>query len=241
MAVDEVLLASAGAGAPPALRLYAWRGPWLSLGYAQPFDEASARACRAAGVEVVRRVTGGRAVLHGGDLTYAVVAREASLPPGLEGSYRLLSDALLAALASVGVAAERAPAAPAASSFDCFAAAATDEICAEGRKLAGSAQRRAAGAVLQHGSIRLRPDPPEAARVAGLGAGATTLAELGIDPEAGLSGLRAALPRALAERLGVEIAPATLDPAERRAARARALALRRDPLARRALAASRAP
>ncbi|RIK91057.1 MAG: lipoate--protein ligase family protein, partial [Proteobacteria bacterium] len=145
MALDEALLASASAGAPPTLRLYGWHGPWLSLGYAQPFDEAAAAACRRAGVSVVRRVTGGRAVLHGRDLTYAVAAHESALPAGLDASYRLVSDALIAALAAIGVAAERA--APAAAiapggAFDCFASAATDEIAVGGRKLAGSAQRR---------------------------------------------------------------------------------------------------
>ena len=75
MAVDEVLFASATAGSAPVLRLYEWSGPWLSLGYAQPFSASRGAACRDAGVHVVRRVTGGRAVLHGRDLTYGVAPR----------------------------------------------------------------------------------------------------------------------------------------------------------------------
>src|SRR5512147_1016873 len=141
MAVDEMLLGAAAGGAAPVLRFYEWRGPWLSLGYAQPFSAASAAACRDAGVQVVRRVTGGRAVLHGADLTYGVAATASALPAGLDSSYRLLSDAILAALRDLGIAAERAAAAtPVApeGEFDCFALAATDEICAGGRKLAGS-------------------------------------------------------------------------------------------------------
>jgi len=74
MGVDEALLETAIAEGRPALRLYRWEGPWLSLGYGQTFDAAQREACAAAGVGVVRRVTGGRAVLHGGDLTYAVAA-----------------------------------------------------------------------------------------------------------------------------------------------------------------------
>src|SRR6185295_8843377 len=100
-------------------------------------------------------------------------------PDGLDASYRVLSDALLAALRALGIAAERVANGPVAvaeaAAFDCFAEAANDELCVGGRKLAGSAQRRAGGALLQHGSIRLSADPPAAARIAGTGLGATSL------------------------------------------------------------------
>lgn len=242
MALDETLLEAAAAGAPPTLRLYAWTGPWLSLGYAQPFEATAARECRDAGVSVVRRITGGRAVLHGRDLTYAVTAHESELPPGLEASYRVVSDALIAALAALGVEAERAARGPAIApdgAFDCFASAAHDEIAVAGRKLAGSAQRRAGGAVLQHGSIRIAEDPPDAARVAGVGRFATSLSELGLAPGRARAELVRGVPRALGEALGAEIEQAPLHEDERRAARARARALQRDPLGRRAAAASR--
>jgi lipoyl(octanoyl) transferase len=244
MAVDEALLAAAAVGGPPTLRLYAWDGPWLSLGHAQPFDDAGLAACREAGVEVVRRVTGGRAVLHGADLTYAVTAREDALPAGLDASYRVLSDALLVALRGLGVAAERVAHGPVAvaaeGAFDCFAEAANDELCVGGRKLAGNAQRRAGGALLQHGSIRLAADPVAAARIAGTGLGATSLGELGLAPAAARRALSEALPKALAERIGVSWTIAPLAPAERDDARRRAVWLRRDPLARRAGPSSRA-
>ena len=86
MAVDEALLRSAQRGAPPTLRFYSWDGAWLSLGFAQPLDAARRAACRAAGVGIVRRATGGRAVLHGSDLTYAVAAPVAALPAGLHAT-----------------------------------------------------------------------------------------------------------------------------------------------------------
>lgn len=244
MALDEVLLAGAARDGVATLRLYRWRGPWLSLGYAQPFDARAAAAWRTAGVSVVRRATGGRAVLHGADLTYAVAAPESLLPPGLEGAYRLLSDALLDALRAIGVAGEPAPHVDApspADGFDCFAAAAADEICVAGRKLAGSAQRRAAGAVLQHGSIRIAPDPAHAARLARVAIGATSLVELGFAAVAGRAGLERALPQALAARLGRDPLPrGVLRDDERRDARARAARLRLEPLARRSLEASSA-
>jgi lipoate-protein ligase A len=245
MAVDELLLAGATTGAAPVLRLYAWNGPWLSLGYGQPFSAASGAACRDAGVQVLRRVTGGRAVLHGADLTYGVAAPAAALPAGLDSSYRLLSDAILLALRELGVEAERAATAAAiapSADFDCFAAPATDEICVGGRKLAGSAQRRAAGAVLQHGSIRLEPDSAAAAAAVGLGGGATSLRELGVPADIARDVLGHALPTALGRLLGVRFVADALQSEERRAAEERALRLRRDPLRRRAagsLSASR--
>jgi lipoate-protein ligase A len=240
MAVDEVLLDAARRGAGPTLRLYAWSGSWLSLGYAQSLDAATLAACRAADVRVVRRITGGRAVLHGADLTYAITAPERALPPTLEGAYRLVSGALLAALRATGVEAEAAPRGTGTRDFDCFAAPATDEICVGGRKLVGSAQRRVAGAVLQHGSIRLAPDPAAAAQAAGLGAAATSLAELGLGVAHARSALAAALPVALQDLLGAKLEPGSLEGPERRAARARARALERDPLASRSASASRA-
>jgi lipoyl(octanoyl) transferase len=184
MGVDEALLGSAARDAVPTLRFYTWDAPCLSLGYAQRLCEARRRACHAARVPVVRRATGGRAVLHGSDLTYAVAAPEAYLPAGLRASYAVVSEGLCAALRALGVPAQRRAGRPAersAAPFDCFALAATDEICVAGHKLVGSAQRRCGGAVLQHGSIRLRPDDPRAARAAGQRPGAaTSLHELGL-------------------------------------------------------------
>jgi lipoyl(octanoyl) transferase len=233
MAVDEVLLAGAASGAAPVLRLYSWEGPWLSLGYGQPLHAATAAACRDAGVEILRRVTGGRAVLHGADLTYGVAAPAEALPAGLDASYRLLSDAIRLALRELGVEAERAPAAAAvapSAGFDCFASPATDEICVAGRKLAGSAQRRVAGAVLQHGSIRVEPDPVAVARAVGLGPGATSLRELGVSADTARNVLRRALPAALGQILGVDLVADALQSEERHAVESRASSLQRDPL-----------
>ena len=220
MGVDEALLASAVCTGRSSLRFYRWQGPWLSLGYGQVRDRGRIEACGRAGVGVVRRVTGGRAVLHGSDLTYALAAREGQLPAGLMASYELVAGILIGALRALGVEAVASPTSrhreafqhrfqidpmravsrPQRGDFDCFARPAGREICVGGRKLAGSAQRLAKGGILQHGSIRLAPDPPEAQRASSLsGAGATSLMELGVnsDPEVLLTACVEAFERVL--------------------------------------------
>ncbi|HNS50109.1 MAG TPA: lipoate--protein ligase family protein [Anaerolineae bacterium] len=164
MAIDEAILgAVAGGRSLPTLRLYAWAPPCLSLGRNQPLSDIDLEACRAAGADVVRRPTGGRAILHTDELTYSV-ALPASDPRAaadvMEG-YRRLSEGLLAGLRRLGVDAgpagqgcrrqgETGPA--------CFEVPSTHEITAGGRKVAGSAQWRGRGGVLQHGSLPVRGD-----------------------------------------------------------------------------------
>ncbi len=220
MGVDEALLASASEGAAPALRLYQWHGPCLSLGYAQPVSAQRLSACADAGVAIVRRVTGGRAVLHGSDLSYAVAAPTGCLPAGIRETYRCLTEALRAALRELGL--EASPARgggrqPARPHFDCFAEVAPEELTAAGSKLVGSAQRRLSGAVLQHGSIRLRPDPEAVRRATGTGmAGAVSLSELGV--ERSVASVREALVRAFAAALDAAFEPVRLTPCEARRA-----------------------
>jgi lipoate-protein ligase A len=218
MGVDDALLISATRDDTATLRFYTWRGAWLSLGYAQALSESRRAACDAAGVGVVRRLTGGRAVLHGGDLTYSVAARDEWLPSGLRASYALIADALCEALRGLGVSAERRPETRAgAPGFDCFAWLAAEEICADERKLVGSAQRRAGGAVLQHGSIRFEPDPEWASRAAGsVRDGATSLRELGLKQS--LAQVREACAEALGRALGGGLEAGQLSDEERRSA-----------------------
>ena len=155
MDADLACLDEVAAGAAPVLRLYTWAGPALSLGRFQPESDVDRDACRARGVEVVRRPTGGRALLHGADLTYAVALPR---PPGAAGHvdalYRTLAGALIAGLAQLGVTAtigsDRGPAGPV-----CFAAAQGADLRVGDRKLCGSAQVQRGSAVLQHGSVLL--------------------------------------------------------------------------------------
>lgn len=222
MGVDEALLASAVAAGRATLRFYRWRGPWLSLGYGQRVPAPQLAACAAAGVGVVRRVTGGSAVLHGADLTYAVAAPEGLLPSGLHASYQRLGAALRGGLLALGVAAEHAPTpeGAGAAGFDCFARTAGHELCVGGRKLVGSAQRRAGGGVLQHGSIRLAPDSARARAAAGLATGvATSLQEVGCG--CSLEQLIEACTAAFGDVLEVELTPGALGPEELARARRR--------------------
>ena len=166
MAVDETLAEAVDAGrSAPALRLYRWSPPCLSLGFSQPYAAADAAFCAAHGVDVVRRPTGGRAVLHQHELTYAVAAPlgEGPFTQELQVAYRAICRALVAGLRAVGVAAELAGEPPGGmikptAAIPCFVGPAAGEVVAGGRKLVGSAMRRIGGAILQHGSILERWD-----------------------------------------------------------------------------------
>jgi lipoate-protein ligase A len=216
MGVDEALLNSAQQGLP-TLRFYHWTGPWLSLGYGQRRHASRLEELEAQGLQVVHRITGGRAVLHGCDLTYSVTLPESLLPAGIQASYGKIADALVAGLTGLGLEVERSgrkSAAVGADGFDCFAAPAMDEICAQGRKLVGSAQRRAGGGVLQHGSIRFKPDSEAIQQAAGLVPGvATSLWELGC--EADLDALRGSMIEAFSKAFAVNIESGELSSAER--------------------------
>ncbi|MCL6591370.1 MAG: lipoate--protein ligase family protein [Firmicutes bacterium] len=161
MAVDEAIMHFVAQGsAPPTLRFYGWKPPAISLGFFQKVErEIDLAACEQLGISVVRRSTGGRAILHENELTYSILLGEnyPGLPPSISESYKLLSSGLLAGFILLGVKAELAPAnkvKPAnASSPACFDALSTYEISVNGKKIAGSAQIRKGGALLQHGSI----------------------------------------------------------------------------------------
>src|SRR5690242_13201493 len=164
MAIDEAILEAVGRGdAPPTLRLYSWNPACLSLGYAQPAANADMERIAAHGWQVVRRMTGGRAILHTDELTYSV-----ALPidhPLVEGtildSYRRLSAALLAALQAIGLDAhadKRESGRAKSVGPVCFEVPSDYEITADGKKLIGSAQVRKHNAALQHGSLPLYGD-----------------------------------------------------------------------------------
>jgi lipoate-protein ligase A len=168
MAVDEAILEHIGRGdSLPTLRLYAWDPACLSLGQAQPIADVDSARLQARGWEVVRRLTGGRAILHTDELTYSVTGstEEPVLAGGVLESYNRLAQALLLAVKDLGLAVEMKDAQRVghASSVThanpvCFEVPSSYEITVGGKKLIGSAQARKKEGVLQHGSLPLTGD-----------------------------------------------------------------------------------
>lgn len=164
MAMDQALAETCAAGeAPPTLRFYRWQPPAVSLGRHQPISDVDAGVVDELGYEIVRRPTGGRAILHTDEFTYSVAAPDHE--PRVQGSvmeaYLRLSEALLAGLRRLNVPADKAGGDVRAGSdvsAACFETPSAYEITAGNRKLMGSAQSRRAGYVLQHGSLPLYGD-----------------------------------------------------------------------------------
>ena len=238
MARDSHLLDQVEAGAPPALRLYGWAGHVLSVGHAQKVGrEINLAACAQRGVPLVRRPTGGRAVLHGDDLTYAVIA-PTGLPPfegGILPVYKALAEVFTHFLRGLGLeprAKEYAGREQAAlASAICFATPAAFEMLVDGRKLIGSAQRMRQRAFLQHGSLPLRPQFAllealfHGAREDTLRAQMTDLETLGALPADGSPGLARRLAESFSEVLGVRFTPGEWSAEDEAAVRARAAGL----------------
>lgn len=164
MAIDQAIAEACVAGdSLPTLRFYQWKPPAVSLGRHQRVDEIDPSAAVERGYEIVRRPTGGRAILHTDEFTYCVAAAltEPRVAGGVMDSYLTISNALLAGLHALGVTADKAPATTRAGadvSAACFEVPSAYEITLDGRKLMGSAQSRRAGYALQHGSLPLVGD-----------------------------------------------------------------------------------
>lgn len=165
MAVDEAILEHIHRGtSKPTLRLYAWNPPCLSLGHAQSFKDVDVERIRSLGWEVVRRLTGGRAILHTDELTYSVAgtADDPVLAGGVLESYNRLSKALVHAIRALNLPVEvkEHEGTPVAHNMNpiCFEVPSTYEITVNGKKLIGSAQARRKEGVLQHGSLPLTGD-----------------------------------------------------------------------------------
>ena len=174
MAIDETLWRGRRAGtSPPTLRFYAWAPPTVSLGYGQALEhEVDQAVCRALGVGLVRRPTGGSAIYHDGperELTYSVAATNDDLGIGVDllASYRWIARALARGLRTLGAPVdivERRREYGPVPAF-CFARTGTYELELDGRKIVGSAQRRHGKSFLQHGSILLGIDAPRVAAI----------------------------------------------------------------------------
>jgi lipoyl(octanoyl) transferase len=158
MAVDEALLLAQVPGSAPVLRCYAWNPACVSIGRFQ----TSKIKIQNSKLPFVRRPTGGRAIWHQHEVTYAVILREEILPRearSVVGSYEWLSRAFIEGLQSLGVQAQLAPGHKGAlREENCFASSARSDFLVDGRKLIGAAQCRKNGAILQHGSLLLDVD-----------------------------------------------------------------------------------
>jgi lipoate---protein ligase len=226
MGIDEALIGSVSRGeCPPTLRLYAWSPPCVTVGYFQSLEEeVDLAACRAAGVDAVRRLTGGGAVFHEAEITYSVVVPLGHLlaPEDILESYRRICKALVAGLGYLGVEASFEP---------------INDIAAGGKKLSGNAQTRRSGCLLQHGTVLLDLDPERMFSLLKV-PGEKLKGRLIEDVKARVTSLRALLGREVAfeeaaralrrgfeEAWGAKLIEAPLSSAE--AAEARALADRR--------------
>lgn len=230
MALDSALLETSRAHGVPIVRFYAWSPACLSLGRNQRARDAhDARTAIDAGIDVVRRPTGGLAVLHDRELTYSVVGPIA-LFGGPRAAYTAINRALVeglrlfgvrAVLATPGKRAARVPSGAGASSGyewqartiqsiePCFLNPSPGEVLAAGRKLVGSAQRCDRGFLLQHGSILL--DRPKSH--ADLMAGSITLSELGAMPS--MDDAAVAMRRGFENTFGIHMVPGVTTAEER--------------------------
>jgi lipoate-protein ligase A len=158
---DASLLAGHRPGDDPILRLYRWEPAAVTVGYNQDFADFDEAAIAAAGYDLVRRPTGGRAILHADELTYAVIGTSPGplFGASLHDSYMKINEALLAFLADLGIAADisAGESREQARSLVCFRSAGRHEVSVGGRKVIGSAQRRTDGVFLQHGSLLAGP------------------------------------------------------------------------------------
>jgi lipoate-protein ligase A len=226
MAMDEALFEGVQAGGRPVLRLYRWSPACLSLGRNQiTLGSLDARAAAARGIDIVRRPTGGLAVYHDRELTYAAL-----LPVGPFGgpraTYAVLHRAIAAGLRRLGAAVDvaqattpqpRATQRAARASHPCFATAAPGEVLARGRKLVGSAQRCHARTILQHGSILIEAGQTVAAELLNGDGGSNAaigIAELlGRAPDPGI--LEHAIVHGFEQECGITFEPSSPEPLER--------------------------
>lgn len=214
MALDEAISENVRQKAsPPTLRLYHWDRPSLSIGCFQKISDIDDGYCDNKGYPVVRRQTGGRAVLHDSELTYSFSASADSLVfnGSLLENYAVISRALLLALKLKGIDAEASVNGKSRSGHKhpaCFRAVSYGEISVGGKKVIGSAQKRYMDGFLQHGSILFSFDPEELCKVLGE-SNENTFKDIGAindyDDSLSLDDLRTALKEAFEETLSVKM------------------------------------
>jgi lipoate-protein ligase A len=171
MAIDEAIFRdTVNKNKPPTIRFYGWQPAAVSIGYFQDVqEEVNVEKCREDGVDIVRRLSGGKAVSHSDEVTYSVIAgnKEKLFPPDILGTYKLISNCISCGLAYLGIKAVLAE--HGRSLFDtdfkscCFSVPSRNELLVSGRKICGSAQFRTNSGFLQHGSLLVSFDPVKTA------------------------------------------------------------------------------
>jgi lipoate-protein ligase A len=225
MAVDEAVSRAVEAGrVPPTIRFYTWTRPAVSIGAFQLLQEVDLNQCEEDSIPVVRRITGGRALLHRDELTYSVICQIPSpfFPSNLQGCCRVIAEALQLGLRKIGLELQIFPQKAYLPSKprppDCFSTPSLYELTADGRKLVGSAQRRWLRVFLQHGSIPIKTDRGlEKKFIIGTTGNpvqkAARLSEL-IDPLPSMKKLKDALVFGFEKRLGTALKKGVLTPEE---------------------------
>ena len=163
MAIDEFLFQSLGEEPKTYLRFYRWERPTVSLGYSQNISEVvDVKSCQNQGIDIVRRMTGGKLVLHHKEVTYSLCSSDSeTFTSTLLDSYKLISQALMRGLEKMGLKpclADAPPDSYVRGNLPCFSYPARNEIEMNGKKIVGSAQKRAGSKFIQHGSIPLKED-----------------------------------------------------------------------------------
>jgi len=181
MAVDEFLFELVRKSpAMTILRFYSWKKPTVSIGYSQAVENTvDIPFCRDNGITIVRRLTGGKLVLHHQEVTYSLASSDAAMfPSTVTGSYRRISEGMMIGLKRMGldpVLADTTPQDYRRGQFPCFSQPARDEVMVDGRKIIGSAQKRVGSCFLQHGSIPLKNSEKLLASVSSLKEGCEKL------------------------------------------------------------------
>ncbi|OPY88572.1 MAG: Octanoyltransferase LipM [Smithella sp. PtaU1.Bin162] len=171
MAIDEAVFRETIKNKKsPTIRFYGWRPAAVSIGYFQDIEkEINVEKCRADGVDVVRRLSGGKAVFHCREVTYSVVAcnKEKLFPQDIHGTYKIISNCIARGLITLGIEASLAETGRKLHDADfkacCFSVPSGNELLVSGRKICGSAQMRTGSGFLQHGSILMDFDPVKTA------------------------------------------------------------------------------
>ena len=158
MAIDEAILHYCKI---PTLRVYGWKPAAISIGYNQDIEnEINADYCKKNNIEIVRRITGGKAVFHDKEITYSFILPENNnlIPLEVNESYRIIANALVIALKKIGINADIKKAPDKIKTAICFNSSNWYELLVNNKKISGSAQRRFNGKVLQHGPILINFD-----------------------------------------------------------------------------------